>query len=1836
MAFDLPIRRPSRQRLKDIFAFDEEEAYQQEQGYQLFGDRFPGQAAPFDFAAPSPPMLPPPPMPTAAPVPVQRPDITKVFAEPPDITGFPLETQQALQESRIVETQYEHQERQRAVQEIVDLTRQLDNPYTRTNYIENMEREARGMTPRASGSMEAFALYDAVLDDLAYGIVHGFQNRLMPGEQDLDTRIANMVNETETVMDPNTGQLVTRPIPERRRIRISAEEEILPWYITEPIKLIPELLIPVSALPRTAATVGFRTALMSKLPKWAGRGTVKLSGGGNLNMPGTSLMRVSPAYAKSAGDQAFFSGPWMRKVPAAAASRGARIMAGEETLAGYTPGRLVGGGVVEIVGPEEFLVKAPVKGGRHFNFKPIKAGLTPIEQISREVQRFIPGKVMEDPYGTGMGRIYNENLRQVRHVAAAESRGITDILYSAFDIDENGLVKSLAHAGVIEDTSAGRAMVGITEELLPKDIGAFMPQRIPSAIRHGREALAMFPLPGTAPSIADIAARLPRYLPYLDEPQKAAMAKLKSIFDNYAAILDDAEIPVELSRKDVMEGGFYVHRGTPRIVREKTFRAMTTIAGRRVGFPGVQLPRRVFKMPQPGFRRKASFREAEAFDSMSEAIQGVQAADGKFYQYIYPHIRESLRSYSEDIGRDLADIHGSNYLLSLMDLDSGLLKATRVADQVPDTLRKQVESLRRRIRQGGESMRRVAAQSPVLKREMDRAGDLASQQASRTARRIGEATARTERARQRLLLQHPTLLPDGYELKAVQDQFTHALKTALSAKQYVGKYIEQLRLSRKLTRAGDRALAKSLQAMSRAEREAVEFWRTAMQEGGGRGLFDYMEHIDDLTRRTDDLAVQSEHLDKQLEIIEGRAATAVEGAADAVSEQANLRRFERIEIKRDHTIGILRREIEMLELEQRRLNRVLTREVKVGEKGLTEAEIRQAQNILRTEKIQNRIDSYKKTLGDIQEEWTKALELSRKAPPDMGVIPLPGLGGYFWPDNLAQAARKYLVDDPSIAGTAKEQFYDAFNSLYRGARGTLDNSRMWIQGILRLYDNPMAAQRALRFTWQAWGVPGSERIGVARGTGERVIDSFFRNFDEKAVANGRFTSTQLAARGLPITGSDTEFSFGRGITAGFGRLPLIRNANRAFGAGGDVTRLEWVDDYLEGMQRKFSMEELDARGDVERICKAIAAATGWSPGRVGGNLGDLVTFAPRFLASRFETLGRAIVGTPSILSKPLGPYGWAGDPTTVDKRMAARSMLKMIAFATSLTYGGNWAQGRETDYRPVIKVMEGTKDEHWIKNSNFNRLRTPWGTDVALMTTWDSLLGLIITSSLVTEEGGPHQALRSMASGLVSNIWDFMTGKDGIGNPVGFGGGQETDWQKISTRLLQNFIPFISEDIPRETDEIVKDASAGNVAHSVGRLSEMIGWTFHGGKSYPMSPGEERTENRIARGQQLNREGAFDSYEVYEEGVTRLVARTEDEIEDIEEDLETGPWKFKFRDLPPDVRDLIDEDISIQQLTLEIQKRRRERNDPLQSYLDDKTNLRDRRDTEISTAWEETGHIPNRALRSAVKASHRSYRDRGEELNYQDEHRELLADLEKSTPPEAALDRAVEEYLAVMDSPDLENALGQRDFDEQEKRINELDTRWSADSEYGPDMLGQVRAWFNRNDHDAEKAVRELQETLRPFWEVGDRIEEGMYISSEYTDPEKIWLERFIQGKENGNKSVQSYNRNLANNNDSTIIKDYERTVQGWHDWMRGREAGPPGAPIGEQVMYEDAAEIDAAYIRGGYSGDPATVEGGEAFMEAIIAQIAEEGPTEQGMAPAAVPAPFRGNIDLGQYPQAR
>ena len=110
-------------------------------------------------------------------------------------------------------------------------------------------------------------------------------------------------------------------------------------------------------------------------------------------------------------------------------------------------------------------------------------------------------------------------------------------------------------------------------------------------------------------------------------------------------------------------------------------------------------------------------------------------------------------------------------------------------------------------------------------------------------------------------------------------------------------------------------------------------------------------------------------------------------------------------------------------------------------------------------------------------------------------------------------------------------------------------------------------------------------------------------------------------------------------------------------------------------------------------------------------------------------------------------------------------MLKMAAGAVTMTYLLNAMQGRETDWNPVRKIGAGTAGERWIKNSNFMRVRA-FGQDISLLGTWDSLLGLLITSGAILEEGGPHIALRGMSSGGVALAWDFISGTNAVGEPV--------------------------------------------------------------------------------------------------------------------------------------------------------------------------------------------------------------------------------------------------------------------------------------------------------------------------------------------------------------------------------------------------------------------------------------------------------------------------------------
>ncbi len=89
------------------------------------------------------------------------------------------------------------------------------------------------------------------------------------------------------------------------------------------------------------------------------------------------------------------------------------------------------------------------------------------------------------------------------------------------------------------------------------------------------------------------------------------------------------------------------------------------------------------------------------------------------------------------------------------------------------------------------------------------------------------------------------------------------------------------------------------------------------------------------------------------------------------------------------------------------MERILRQQAQSQQRNLTDAERQLLRNELSTDKIRGEIGAYETELHDLAAEWRSALRISRRPPDDMSVIPLPGLGGYYWPDTMAQAARKY-------------------------------------------------------------------------------------------------------------------------------------------------------------------------------------------------------------------------------------------------------------------------------------------------------------------------------------------------------------------------------------------------------------------------------------------------------------------------------------------------------------------------------------------------------------------------------------------------------------------------------------------------------------------------------------------------------------------------------------------------------------------------------------------------------------------------------------------------------------
>ncbi|MDO8671237.1 MAG: hypothetical protein Q7O66_07370 [Dehalococcoidia bacterium] len=145
-----------------------------------------------------------------------------------------------------------------------------------------------------------------------------------------------------------------------------------------------------------------------------------------------------------------------------------------------------------------------------------------------------------------------------------------------------------------------------------------------------------------APTIQDIAARLPVFESSLTPAQRESLSLLRNALDGYETLLRRLGVKFG-TRADVMEGGFYLPRG-------------------RADAEGVDMPLKVHagkpRTARVGFQKPADF------ESQSSGI----AAD-----FEYPPLKDAVTSFAKDAGRKALDAHIARYFKELQTPTGGLV-----------------------------------------------------------------------------------------------------------------------------------------------------------------------------------------------------------------------------------------------------------------------------------------------------------------------------------------------------------------------------------------------------------------------------------------------------------------------------------------------------------------------------------------------------------------------------------------------------------------------------------------------------------------------------------------------------------------------------------------------------------------------------------------------------------------------------------------------------------------------------------------------------------------------------------------------------------------------------------------------------------------------------------------------------------------------------------------------------------------------------------------------------------------------------------------------------------
>lgn len=720
------------------------------------------------------------------------------------------------------------------------------------------------------------------------------------------------------------------------------------------------------------------------------------------------------------------------------------------------------------------------------------------------------------------------------------------------------------------------------------------------------------------PTLQDVAARYPLYEPLLDDTQRAFMENLRDSLKPFKAVLQEQGIELH-SRQDVMEGGFYLPRGSALNEAGAELPSAVRAGGGRAG-------------------SKQGFERAARFDSMAEGIEK---------GYVYPHPGEAVQDYLKDVGNRAIDAHTANYFKTVRDPVTGELlgelPSARILRQNPK-LARDVQALQRRL----EGLRGANVR---LADKTDASIEAFINSPAPDLDDLADAMALFDLEE---VIVTPAFRTD--ELPAVGE-----LNRAISNLAGQIEYTKSGGVSRSKANIARMRQTGELEAL-RDVREIVDNAPTA---------FDALTDIEDYARRlSEDVGARSDRLasrGKRGQAYRGRAnyefnfgsSRTVEYDVLVAREQTMSRVLEDVDV--DVVKGQPQNADVIVEKMTNTIRRTAERlQVKVGRSATGKA----GRNFGMTRKdVQAEMKAIRGELATLREgAWGHAKRIAAQTPQSAGGINFAQLSGRAYPLELANAANTVLNSERRAVGRGAGALdaIEALNTLLRGIRATADASFLGIQGLVGLAVNPRGYGRAVKVAYQAMADPATAGAAI-------------RDFNDRELARGLLSAEDWTKYGLHQGGRDTEFAIqssgrsviGRTVDA-IGKAPIVRQSNEGFGQFGDAMRREQASTFLEIELGKSGRTVKDlSEEELRGIARAANLGTGWGPNKFGGTWGDFAMFAPRFFQSQLDLVADAVT---------------KGD---ISGDLARRSLIRLLGTGAALTIGANVALGNEQNLSPI-------------------------------------------------------------------------------------------------------------------------------------------------------------------------------------------------------------------------------------------------------------------------------------------------------------------------------------------------------------------------------------------------------------------------------------------------------------------------------------------------------------------------------------------------------------------------